>query len=221
MNREEFDELLKKIDLKEQEHINEVETMKIETIKEEKRIKNKFDITKIKNDINTNINYLFSKQVRKSLCQLYYVLSKYNVYKNEILTDFSLKPEKLLNEDSDFKWKDGFRPQEFEYKFEKNNDNNDILEITFCHYKTYAEQRGSGWNKTTIWKYYSINSYKIIVKYNIKTDNYEIELEVNPNSLNSKKKIYILKETLKLLTEEKFYKDINEKLLTEKNIKFN
>ena len=218
MNREDFDELLKKIDLKEREHINEVETMKIETIKEEERIKNKFNITKIKNDINTNINSLFSKQVRMSLCQLYYVLSKHNVYKNEILTDFSLKPEKLLNEDSDFKWKDGFRPQEFEYKFEKYDDN--ILKITFCHYESYSEHRGSGWNKTTIWKYYSINSYKIIVKYNIKTDNYEIELEVNPNSLNSKKKIYILNETLKLLTEEKFYKDINEKLLTEDNIDF-
>ena len=78
---------------------------------------------------------------------------------------------------------------------------------------------GSGWNKTTIWKYYSINSYKIVVKYNIKTDNYEIELEVNPNSLNSKQKIYILNETLKLLTEEKFYADVN-KLLTEDNICF-
>ena len=74
MNREEFDELLKKIDLKEQEHINKVETMKIETITEEERIKNKFNINKIKNDINTNINSLFSKQVRMSLCQLYYVL---------------------------------------------------------------------------------------------------------------------------------------------------
>lgn len=218
MNREEFDELLKKIDLKEQEHINEVETMKIETIKEEERIKNKFDITRIKNDINTNINSLFSKQVRMSLCQLYYVLSKYNVYKNEILTDFSLKPEKLLNEDSDFKWKDGFRPQEFEYKFKKHNDN--ILEITFCHYETYTEERGSGWNKTTIWKYHPINSYKIIVKYNIKTDNYEIELEVFKDSLDYIKRIYILNESLKLLTEERFYNDINEKLLTEDNIDF-
>lgn len=218
MNREEFDELLKKIDLKEQEHINEIETMKIETIKEEERIKNKFNIIKIKNDINKNINNLLSKQVKMSLIQLYYILSKYNVYKNEILTSFSLKPQKLLEEDADFKWEDGFRPQEFEYKFEKYDDN--ILKITFCHYKSYSEQRGTGWNKKTILKYYSINSYKIIIKYNIKTDNYEIELEVFGDSLDYIKRIYILNESLKLLTEGRFYNDINEKLLTEDNIDF-
>ena len=211
--------LLKKIDLKEQENINKLKVNRIKTIEEEeKRIKNKFNIIQIKNDINKNIDYLLSKSVRMSLSQLYYILSKYNVYKNEILTSFSLKPQKLLEEDVDFKWEDGFRPQEFEYKFEKYDDN--ILKITFCHYKSYSEQKGVNWMKKTIWKHYSINSYKIIVIYNIKTDDYEIGIEVNTDSLDSIKRIYILNETLKLLKEGKFYNDINE-LLTEENIKFN
>lgn len=173
---------------------------------------------------------VLSQRVKLSLTQLHSFLNDYNLYSNEILTEFELYPEKLFIEDEDFsKDNEIYSPKKFEYIFERENDK--TLKITFCHYEDYEIKTKDSYLKTDIERGYQPQlNYNITIYFNIY--NWKPKFKINfPNSdkdddgeddmswVEPGKIIYILGQSLSLITEERFYNDIN-KLLTVDNICF-